>query len=164
MLTLRLILFGASHADKTAFVKTVRDTPSEIEMAYATYVEGTYGHLYGSNDSYVISLLVAPPFYHPQRFFTWEVLAQSMNGGLLLVDADQPHQVEEAQLTLTTLKTHLEKHPLVIANTSPKSDAAQLRRALDTPLSILPCQVMDREASLQVLLHLLDSILKTSHA
>ena len=97
--------------------------------------------------------------------FMWEILKEGLLGFILLVDSSHPATFRETQSILRIFLAYAPLPYIVAANFQASPDAwsiADLRIALRIPadVPIIPCVVTDREAVKQVILALLDEVVK----
>ena len=162
----KIVITGPFSSGKTRFIKTI----SEIEVVsterkITRHIEGItkrtttiamdYGRVTLGNA--ILHLHGTPG---QARFdFMWDILAQEMDGFVLLIDASDLSTVDEAR-ELIDIFTSAHAVPYVIAaNKQDIAGAASLnkiRRALSVPADvlILPCSATRKTSVRQVLLEL----------
>jgi len=166
----KIVVTGPFRAGKTRFIKTISDIAVvSTERKITRRIEGltkkttTVAMDYGRvtlNDA-VLHLHGTPG---QARFdFMWDILAQEMDGFVLLVDAADLDTVGEAQ-ALIDMFTSAHAVPYVIAanrqDVEGAASPAKLRRALGVgpDILVMPCVSTRKTSVRQVLLQLLESL------
>lgn len=166
--TLKIVVTGPFNAGKTAFIKAI----SEIEVVSterkitnplsAVKEETTVAMDFGR---VALGDLVLHMFGTPgqKRFdFMWDILAQEMEGFIVLADSTTPEILDEVERILKLFQQYEETVPYVVAAT--KQDMAgalkpaEIRKALKIEQEVLPCVATDRNSVKIVVQKLLNAI------
>jgi len=166
--TLKIVVTGPFNAGKTAFIKAI----SEIEVVSTerkitnplsvvkeeTTVAMDFGRV-------ALGDLVLHMFGTPgqKRFdFMWDILAQEMEGFIVLADSTTPEILDEVERILKLFQQYEETVPYVVAaNKQDMAGAlkpAEIRKALKIEQEVLPCVATDRNSVKMVLQKLLNAI------
>jgi uncharacterized protein len=160
---LKIVITGPFNAGKTQFIKTASEikvasterrlsTADERKIKKQTTVAMDYGRVTIDDDT--LQLFGTPG---QDRFdFMWEILAQEMNGFIVLVDSTDKSSFPEAK-ALIKLFSKFEKVPyLIAANKQDKPHALapnEIHKMLNlqAKISVLPVVATDRRSARNVL-------------
>jgi uncharacterized protein len=163
--TLKVVITGPFDAGKTTFIRTISEiTVLSTERAVSgdtagatTTVAMDFGRVTLGADL-ALHLFGTPG---QERFeFMWDILAEGMLGFIVLVDATQPADSEQAR-RIHEAFTGLNDVPHVIAVNKVGPDAAsslaEVRARLDVPaeIPVVACDARDREEVKRTLVSLL---------
>lgn len=172
MLTVKMVVTGPFNAGKTEFIQTVSEidvvsTERKISSAAERVKETTtvamdFGRI--TVDEELVLYLFGTP--GQKRFdFMWEILSEGMLGFIVMVDSTAPETFREARNILDAFRTFSPTPYVVAASKQDKEgawdlDDIRIALRLEEDDKLLPCVAVDKEAVKNVLLELLDSILK----
>ena len=169
---IKFVITGPFAAGKTTLVKTMSEIPvigtetvvtdHTSSIKNNTTVSMDFGKLTLVDDDLIVELsLFGTP--GQQRFnFMWDVLAQGMDGYVVLVDLSRPESFEEAAGIIQHFRG-ISKAPFVVGankGTGDDDQLAGLAAALgsgDAPIVI--CDATDRDSARDMLLALLEAVL-----
>ncbi|WP_432540414.1 GTP-binding protein [Kineococcus sp. SYSU DK002] len=174
----KIVVTGPFGAGKTTFAATVT---AGLDGTLTTTETGVSDETAALKTSTTVALdhtsVVVPPaptsawgatrvtlFGTPgqERFaFTWEVLAQNMDGYVVLVDASRPESIAQAAGIVAAFARTAPACPRLVAVSrwaDPAGTRAHLAQLLGTsPTALVPCDPRDPDQSLAVLRLLLDA-------
>ena len=167
----KVIVTGPFNSGKTEFIKTISDIPvvtteknittEDRGIKSETTVAMDFGRA-TINDN-IVHLFGTPG---QTRFnFMWEILANEMNGFIVLVDAtDEPSFPEAAEL-IEQFSDYVNVPYLVVSNKTDLDGAASLatvRRVanIDNNITVMPCVAKQKTSVRQVLLQMIDLLAK----
>ena len=168
--TLKIIITGPFNAGKTQFIKTVSEikvasterrlsSADERKIKKQTTVAMDYGRVTIDDDT--LQLFGTPG---QDRFdFMWEILAEEMNGFIVIVDSTDKNSFPEAK-ALIKLFSKFEKVPyLVAANKQDQKSALKpndIHQLLGLPakISVVPVIATDRRSVRRVLVEMAETI------
>ncbi len=165
----KIIVTGPFNSGKTSFVSTISDIPvvsterrittEDRGVKAETTVAMDYGRV--TLDGHVLHLNGTPG---QARFdFMWEILANEMNGFIVLVDSTDPASFPDAH-ELIGLFSKIKQVPyLVVANKAGMPETAslgQIRRETGVAdyVTIMPCDSTNKSSVRQVLLQMIELI------
>lgn len=167
----KIIVTGPFNSGKTTFVSTISEIPvvsterrittEDRGVKAETTVAMDYGRV--TIDGRVLHLNGTPG---QARFdFMWEILANEMNGFVVLVDSTDPPSLPDANELITLFSKFKQVPYLVVANKADLSGAsslAQIRRELATAdnVTVMPCDSNSKSSVRQVLLQMIELIEK----
>lgn len=165
----KIIITGPFNSGKTSFVSTISDIPvvsterkittEDRGVKAETTVAMDYGRV--SLDGRVLHLNGTPG---QSRFdFMWEILANEMNGFIVLVDSTEPASFPDSTDLIRLFSNFNEVPYLVVANKADLPDAVslgQIRREtnIDDHVTIMPCDSTSKSSVRQVLLQMIELI------
>lgn len=168
--TLKIVITGPFNAGKTQFIKSVSEikvasterrlsSADERKIKKQTTVAMDYGRVTIDDDR--LQLFGTPG---QDRFdFMWEILAEEMNGFIVVVDSTDQDSFPEAK-ALIKLFSKFEKVPyLVAANKQDQKNALKpngIHQLLDLPakISVVPVSAIERRSVRRVLQQLVEAI------
>jgi hypothetical protein len=168
--TLKIVITGPFNAGKTQFIKTVSEIkvasterrlslPNERKIKKQTTVAMDYGRV--TIDADTLQLFGTPG---QDRFdFMWEILAEEMNGFIVIVDSTDKSSFAEAK-ALIKLFSKFEKVPyLVAANKQDQKGALKpndIHQLLGLPakIEVVPVIATDRRSVRKVLIEMAEMI------
>ena len=168
---IKVVVTGPFAAGKTTLVTTMSEIPviatetvvtdETSAIKTNTTVSLDFGKLVLADEELHVELsLFGTP--GQERFkFMWDVLAQGMDGYVVLVDASRPETHAEAAAILAHFR-ELSPVPYVIGanRAEPDADLRELAMALGAPDAVvLPCDATDQESAREMLLVLLEAAL-----
>ncbi len=168
----KIVVTGPFAAGKTTLIRTISEitvlsTERNItDTTRARKAETTVAMDFGriTIDRELVLYLFGTP--GQERFdFMWEILGEGMLGYVLVVDAERPDSIPQAQSILGTFQ-QMARVPFVVAvNRSSGLDdleEARLRQSLglSSRTPILPCDATDKDSVKAVLLALLYALLE----
>lgn len=172
----KIVVTGAYAAGKTSFIRSISDIdivsteyevtdPEERLLKRETTVALDFGTIDISEE--VKLYLFGTP--GQQRFdFMWETLSIGCIGYVVLVDSCRPAHLLETQRLMARF-AELTEVPFVVAANKQDDPAAlplsYIRRRLSLPheTPLLPCVARERESVKEVLLALLEHIVRHTH-
>ncbi|NJL92675.1 MAG: GTP-binding protein [Anaerolineae bacterium] len=165
----KIIVTGPFNSGKTSFVSTISEIPvvsterkittEDRGVKAETTVAMDYGRV--TIDGRVLHLNGTPG---QSRFdFMWEILANEMNGFIVLVDSTDPPSLPDANDLIKLFSRFKQVPYLVVAN---KADLkgnislGEIRREinLDEAVTIMPCDSTSKSSVRQVLLQMIELI------
>jgi len=167
----KVIVTGPFNSGKTTFTKTISEievvsterkiTTEDRGVKAETTVAMDYGRVSLENRS--IHLNGTPG---QARFdFMWEILANEMNGFIVLVDSTDPASFPDAHDLIKLFSNFNQVPYLVVANKADMDGTAslsQIRREtnLDDSVTVMPCDSTSKSSVRQVLLQMIELIEK----
>jgi len=167
---IKFVITGPFAAGKTTLVKTMSEIPvigtetvvtdHTSAIKTNTTVSMDFGKLTLADEDMVVELsLFGTP--GQQRFnFMWDVLAQGMDGYVVLVDLSRPESFAEAAGIIEHFRAISDAPFVVGANKGQGADVAGIAEALgsgDAPIVV--CDATDRDSARDTLLALLEAVL-----
>lgn len=165
----KIIVTGPFNSGKTTFVSTVSEIPvvsterkittEDRGVKAETTVAMDYGRV--TLDGRVLHLNGTPG---QARFdFMWEILANEMNGFIVLVDSTDPASFPDAHDLIKLFSNFNQVPYLVVANKADLGEAvnlSQIRREtnLDENVTVMPCDSNSKSSVRQVLLQMIELI------
>ena len=169
---IKFVITGPFAAGKTTLVKTMSEIPvigtetvvtdHTSSIKNNTTVSMDFGKLTLVDDDLIVELsLFGTP--GQQRFnFMWDVLAQGMDGYVVLVDLSRPESFEEAAGIIAHFRG-ISKAPFVVGANKGSGEDDQLAGVAEALGSgdapIVVCDATDRDSARDVLLTLLEAVL-----
>lgn len=169
--TIKVLVTGPYNAGKTTLVSTISEIPvvmtetsasDEAGAGATTTVAFDFGVFSVADDAGMIELCLFGTPGQDRFSFFWEILAKSMLGFILMVDATDESTWRNAREILDFYQRLADVPYVVGANrTSGQRQAARLRRALQLTdeVDVVPCQATDRRSAAQLVLVLLRRVL-----
>jgi signal recognition particle receptor subunit beta len=169
----KIIIAGPFGSGKSQFVRTVseidvvaterRITNEEQRIKSDTTVAMDYGR--SSLDGRILHIFGTPG---QARFeFMWEILADEMDGFVILIESTRPEMMNQAQ-QLIDLFTRISPAPFVVAVNKQdlvgavRPDHVRDALKLSTHIPVLPCIATDRDSAFHVLKELGQAIQSVS--
>ena len=169
---IKFVITGPFAAGKTTLVKTMSEIPvigtetvvtdHTSSIKNNTTVSMDFGKLTLVDEDMIVELsLFGTP--GQQRFnFMWDVLAEGMDGYLVLVDLSRPDSFEEAAGIIAHFQ-RISDVPFVIGANKGSGDAAELEGIAETlgapGAHVVACDATDQESARDTLLALLLAVL-----
>ncbi len=170
---LKILVAGPYAAGKTTFIQSISEidvvatdeavtTEAELQEKGHTTVAMDYGRVTIDEDT-VLYLFGTPG---QVRFdFMWEILCEGALGVVVLVDSAKGERIKEARPIIDFFYQRLHVPYVVAANKQDLPDAWPPRYVktvldLDDSVEVVPCVAKDRESVKQVLLTLLDKVMR----
>jgi small GTP-binding protein len=167
----KIVVTGPFAAGKTTLIRTISEitvlstergiTDETRSRKAETTVAMDFGRITIDRDL-VLYLFGTPG---QERFdFMWEILGEGMLGYVLLVDAERPETLDEAETILAAFR-RMAHVPFVVAlnragDVDPRlEDAVRARLGLSSSTPVVPCDATDKDSVKAVLLALLYSVL-----
>jgi small GTP-binding protein len=167
----KIVVTGPFAAGKTTLIRTISEitvlstergiTDDTRSRKAETTVAMDFGRITIDRDL-VLYLFGTPG---QERFdFMWEILGEGMLGYVLLVDAERPETLDEAETILAAFR-RMAHVPFVVAlnragDVDPRlEDAVRARLGLSSATPVVPCDATDKDSVKAVLLALLYSVL-----
>jgi small GTP-binding protein len=170
--TAKVVIAGPFGAGKTTFISTLSEidvvstekaaSSSEAASKAQSTIAMDYGRI--SVDEALTVYLFGTP--GQRRFdFMWEIIAEGMQGFIILVDSTDPTMFKEAISTLAIFRNYASVPFLIALNKQDKADAIspdEFRKLveLDDSIKILPSIATDYESAKGIVLELLHLILE----
>lgn len=165
----KIIVTGPFNSGKTTFVGSISDIPVvKTERKITTEDRGvkaetTVAMDYGRTtiDGRVLHLNGTPG---QARFdFMWEILANEMNGFIVLVDSTDPPSFPDAAELINVFSRFKAVPYLVVANKADLDGAASLSQIqremeIDPEVTVMPCDSTSKSSVRQVLLQMIEVI------
>ena len=172
---IKFVITGPFAAGKTTLVRTMSEIPvvgtetvvtdDTSDIKTNTTVTLDFGKLTLADEDLVVELsLFGTP--GQERFnFMWDVLAQGMDGYVVLADVSRPESHEETARIVQHFR-RLSDVPFVIgANKAGGADLDGLAEELGVPGAIVvPCDETDQDSAREMLLTLLEAVLEAEDA
>jgi small GTP-binding protein len=165
----KIIVTGPFNSGKTTFVSTISEIPvvsterkittEDRGVKAETTVAMDYGRV--TLDGRVLHLNGTPG---QARFdFMWEILANEMNGFIVLVDSTDTPSYPDATDLIQLFSRFKQVPYLVVANKADVSGSAslsQIRRemTIDDNVTLMPCDSTSKSSVRQVLLQMVELI------
>ena len=165
----KIIVTGPFSSGKTTFVGTISEIPvvsterkittEDRGVKAETTVAMDYGRV--TLDGRVLHLNGTPG---QARFdFMWEILANEMNGFIVLVDSTDAASFPDAKELIELFSQFKQVPFLVVANKADLKDAAnlsQIRRetGVSENITVMPCDSTSKSSVRQVLLQMIELI------
>jgi small GTP-binding protein len=169
---IKFVITGPFAAGKTTLVKTMSEIPvigtetsvtdDTSAIKTNTTVSMDFGKLTLIDDDLIVELsLFGTP--GQQRFnFMWDVLAEGMDGYVVLVDMARPQSFEEAAAIIEHFR-RLSDVPFVIGANKGDADDTDLTGLAETlgagSASVVACDATDQDSAREMLLELLEAVL-----
>lgn len=169
---IKFVITGPFAAGKTTLVKTMSEIPvvgtetavtdDTSSIKTNTTVSMDFGKLSLIDEDMIVELsLFGTP--GQQRFnFMWDVLAEGMDGYVVLVDLGRPESFEEASGIIAHF-ARISDAPFVIGANKGSGDPAQLEgvaESLGVPgAHVVACDATDQDSARDTLLALLEAVL-----
>ena len=169
---IKFVVTGPFAAGKTTLVKTMSEIPvigtettvtdDTSTIKTNTTVSMDFGKLTLVDEDMVVELsLFGTP--GQERFnFMWDVLAEGMDGYVVLVDLTRPESFEETAAIIEHFR-NLSDAPFVIGANKGDGEVEleELADTLGAPgAPVVPCDATDRESAREMLLTLLEAVLQ----
>lgn len=173
VVTVKLLVAGPFAAGKTTLISAISEIPvvaTEAEVTdetrttkLNTTVTMDYGKLTVADDELRAELLMFGTPGQERFSFMWDVLAEGMDGYILVADVSRPETFPEARRILDHFRAMSDVPFIVAANRasghpepfSLLTDAL----ALDGDAGIVPCESVDRESAKEVVVTMLLEVL-----
>jgi signal recognition particle receptor subunit beta len=169
---IKFVITGPFAAGKTTLVKTMSEIPvigtetavtdDTSSIKTNTTVSMDFGKLTLVDEDMIVELsLFGTP--GQQRFnFMWDVLAEGMDGYVVLVDLSRPDSFEEAAGIIAHFR-RISDAPFVIGANKGSGEASELdgvAEALGAPGAyVVACDATDQDSARETLLALLEAVL-----
>jgi hypothetical protein len=169
---IKFVITGPFAAGKTTLVKTMSEIPvigtetsvtdETSSIKTNTTVSMDFGKLTLVDEDMIVELsLFGTP--GQQRFnFMWDVLAEGMDGYLVLVDLSRPDSFEEAAGIIAHF-SRISDVPFVIGANKGSGDPGELEGVADSlgapGALVVACDATDQESARDTLLALLEAVL-----
>jgi len=167
----KIIVTGPFNSGKTSFVNTVSDIPvvsterkittEDRGVKAETTVAMDYGRV--TLDGRVLHLNGTPG---QARFdFMWEILANEMNGFIVLVDSTDEASFPDANDLIQLFSKFKQVPYLVVANKADLKNTASLSKirreaGVSEDVTVMPCDSTSKSSVRQVLLQMIELIEK----
>jgi signal recognition particle receptor subunit beta len=169
---IKFVITGPFAAGKTTLVKTMSEIPvvgtetavtdDTSSIKTNTTVSMDFGKLTLVDEDMIVELSLFGTPGQARFNFMWDVLAEGMDGYVVLVDLGRPESFEEA----TDIIAHfvrISDAPFVIGANKGSGDPAELEGLAETlgvpGARVVPCDALDQESAREMLLALLEEVL-----
>ncbi len=173
VVTVKLLVAGPFAAGKTTLISAVSEIPvvaTEAEVTdetratkLNTTVTMDYGKLTVADDELRAELLMFGTPGQERFSFMWDVLAEGMDGYILVADLSRPDSFTEAKGILDHFRSMSDVPFVVAANRSSgfPGPVSRFTDALgpDPEAVIVPCEAVDRESAKEVVVTMLSEVL-----
>jgi uncharacterized protein len=176
IVTVKVVVTGPFAAGKTTLISTISEIPVlETETSVSTDAEaGTkdhttvtmdFGKLTVADEDMLAELYLFGTPGQDRFDFMWDVLAEGMDGYILMIDLSREEGVKEACRILGHFR-EMSDAPFVIGANKAASNPDALSTltdalSVDPDTTIVPCEATQRESAKTLLLELLLKVLAT---
>jgi signal recognition particle receptor subunit beta len=167
MSSCKLVIVGSFGSGKSTFVETFTEPLAVPKHLMSKAITMDFGQMLSKDGMDILYIYGVPG---ARRFdFMWELLAEGLLGFIVMIASQHPETFREAKSIINTYCAYAPIPYVLAANFQDYPDAwsvEDLRVALqiEPEIPIVPCIATDRESVKNVLLTLLDEVLKDIHA
>lgn len=173
IVTVKLLVAGPFAAGKTTLISAISEIPvvaTEAEVTDETRatksnttVTMDYGKLTVADDELRAELLMFGTPGQERFSFMWDVLAEGMDGYIIVADVSRPESFTEARSILDHFRAMSDVPFVIAANRAsgvPEPFGALTEALdLDEDVTIVPCESVDRESAKEVVVTMLLEVL-----
>lgn len=170
---IKFVVTGPFAAGKTTLVRTMSEIPvigtetvvtdDTSAIKTNTTVSLDFGKLTLVDEDLVVELSLFGTPGQARFNFMWDVLAEGMDGYVVLADLSRPESFEETAEIIEHFRG-LSDAPFVIGANKGTGDPAELAGVADRlgapGAPVVPCDATDRESAREMLLALLEAVLE----
>lgn len=177
VVAIKFVITGPFAAGKTTLVKTMSEIPvvgtetivtdDTSAIKTNTTVSLDFGKLVLADDDLLVELSLFGTPGQARFSFMWDVLAEGMDGYVVLTDVSRPEALEETQEIVRHFQGIADVPFVIGANRH--EDHPHVLEDLDVVLGvpgapIVPCNATDPDSARQMLLALLEAVLAAEEA
>lgn len=166
-IALKIVVTGPFAAGKTTLVRTMSEIPvvgtetvvtdETSAIKSNTTVSMDFGKLTLADEDVVVELSLFGTPGQARFSFMWDVLAQGMDGYVVLCDANRPESLDEAAEILAHFRDRSDV-PFVIG-VNRGSEAGVAERLGAAGATVVACDATDQDSARELLLVMLEGVL-----